>query len=898
MLAVVVLAFAILTGVTVLPGSATAQPGLADSVTALTHRHEDAPSLRAAPVIGTLRIDGHLDEAEWQTAVPAERFTQREPKEGEPATERTEVRVLIGDGALFVGARMYDQNAKKIRSRLVRRDEDLASDFFALLLDPYHDHSTGVVFRVSPSGSVNDATIAPSGSQDLSWDPVWHVHTSMDSLGWTAEIEIPLSQLHYNESATDAVWGIQLRRWIDRKQEFSEFSFTPLREESGVSKYGHLTGLGALHSVRHVELLPYARLRSEYVHVSDSDPFRDGSDQFPAAGLDLKYGLTTNLTLNGTINPDFGEVEVDPAVVNLSAFETFYPERRPFFVEGADVFRFGDMRSYNNFNTTIAFHGRRVGRAPQRTLSGDDVVHVDAPSVTTITAAAKLTGKTKSGWTLGVLDAVTPREIATYEDTLGAMHDEPVSPLTNFFVGRFKRDYRKGATVLGGIVTATHRDLSDPALAGTLRHDAYAGGLDLNHYWAARRYSFDAMFLGSTVHGNDEVIDETQQSSARYFQRPDADYLTYDPTRTRLSGYAGHASLNKIAGKHWLGSLTYQDWSPGFEINDLGFQNAADQRAFSTLALYKEDKPAKVIRSWDAFVFSNWSWNYGGAQTYEEFAGVWEGTWSTYWYSTLRGEWYPGNHDDKLTRGGPLSALPPGGTIRATLNTDSRRSTRLDLNGTVAWDDAGGHLRQINTSLSISPMTALKIRFEPGFRKLRDMAQYVTTVTDPTAAETYGARYVFGTLDQNQVSLDTRLDWTFSPKLSLQLYVQPLIVAGEYTDLKELRTSSRYEFNVYGKHAGTIATDGDGNATVDPDGPGPATAFDVDNPDFNFRSFRGNAVLRWEYRPGSALFLVWQQGREETASVGDFDFSRDWRALRDVPPENVLAIKATYWLPL
>jgi hypothetical protein len=225
-----------------------------------------------------------LDEAEWQTAVPAERFTQREPKEGEPATERTEVRVLIGDGALFVGARMYDQNAKKIRSRLVRRDEDLASDFFALLLDPYHDHSTGVVFRVSPSGSVNDATIAPSGSQDLSWDPVWHVHTSMDSLGWTAEIEIPLSQLHYNESATDAVWGIQLRRWIDRKQEFSEFSFTPLREESGVSKYGHLTGLGALHSVRHVELLPYARLRSEYVHVSDSDPFRDGSDQFPPPG--------------------------------------------------------------------------------------------------------------------------------------------------------------------------------------------------------------------------------------------------------------------------------------------------------------------------------------------------------------------------------------------------------------------------------------------------------------------------------------------------------------------------------------------------------------------------------------------------------------------------------------
>ena len=893
MLAVVLLFIALLTGAAAPP--VWAQP--ADSVAAVSGAHENAPSMRAAPITGTIRVDGHLDEPEWRTAAPAESFTQRQPTEGAPVSERTEIRVLIDEHSIYFGARLHDREGSKVRSRLVRRDEDLASDYLQLSLDPYHDHSTAVLFRVSPAGSINDATIAPNGSSDFSWDPVWHAHTSRDSTGWTAEIEIPLSQLHYTEGG-DGVWGVQLRRWIDRKQELAEFSFTPLREEAGVSKYGHLTGLSMLRSVRHVELLPYARVRSEHVHVSPTDPFRDGSDQFPAAGLDLKYGLTTNLTLNGTINPDFGEVEVDPAVVNLSAFETFYPERRPFFVEGADVFRFGEMRSYNNFNTTLAFHGRRIGRAPQRTLSGDDVVHVDAPSVITITGAAKLTGKTKSGWTLGALDAVTPREIATYEDTLGAMHDEPVSPLTNFFVGRFKRDYRKGATVLGGIVTSTYRDLSDPALEGILRSSAITGGFDLNHYWAGRRYSFDAMVLGSTVRGREDVIEATQQSSARYYQRPDADYIELDPTRTSLGGYAGHASLNKIAGKHWRGSLTYQDWSPGFEINDVGFQNAADQRAFSTLLMYKEDKPGKFVRNWASFVFSNWSWNYGGPQTYEEYAAHIEGTTSGYWFSSLRGEWYPGNHDDKLTRGGPLSELPAGGTIRAQLNTDSRRSTRLNLSGVVAWDDAGGHLHQIDTGLSIRPTTALKVLFEPGYRKLRDMAQYVSTEPDPTAAETYGARYVFAQIDQNQISLDTRLDWTFSPKLSLQLYVQPLIVAGEYTDLKELRTSSRYDFSVYGKNSGTITTDGDGNMTVDPDGAGPAAPFDVSNPDFNFRSFRGNAVLRWEYRPGSALFLVWQQGREETAPMGDFDFSRDWRALSDIPPENVLALKATYWIPL
>ena len=879
-------------------GSAAAQPP--GSLQAAVRTHADVPVLRAAPLAGAIHIDGHLDEAAWQAATVVDQFTQREPKEGQPASERTEVRALIGPDALYIGARLFDSEPGKIGSKLLRRDEVNSSgscDMFALLLDPYHDHSTGVVFRVGPSGSTDDATIAASGNQDLSWDPVWHVHTSIDSLGWVAEMAIPLSQLHFNASQ-DATWGVQLRRWIQRKQELVEFSFTPLKEESGVSRYGHLTGLGSLQSHHQLELLPYARIRSEYTHPEAGDPFRDGSDQFPAAGMDLKYGVTSNLTLNATVNPDFGEVEVDPAVVNLSAYETFYPERRPFFIEGADVFRFGESRSFNNFNTTLPFHARRIGRPPQRTLSGADYVYVDSPSRTTITTAAKLTGKTSNGWTLGALDAVTPLEQADYIDTLGVEHQAPVEPLTNYFIGRLRRDYRHGNTVVGGIVTGVSRDLEDPALQDLLRSSAWAGGVDLNHYWNSRRYSLDAMFLGSTVQGDQTVMDATQRSSARYFQRPDATHLHYDPTRTSLSGYAGQISINKVAGRHGLGSVTYQDWSPGFEINDVGFQNAADSRGLSWLAMYKEDRPHGPIRNWNTFVFSNYSWNYGGDNTYVEYAGHVEGQLSNYWYATARGEYYPGNFDDRLTRGGPLSRLPSGTTFRASLSTDSRKDYQLSLNGVSGWDEAGGQVRQLTASLSVRPTSALRVLFEPAYRIYRDNAQYVTTVDDSFATATYDARYVFATLEQVQVSLDTRLDWIFSPTLSLQLYLQPLIASGDYSKIKELRAPRTYEFNVYGEQVGTSQIDASGNYTLDPDGAGPAASFVVDNPDFNYRSFRGNAVLRWEYRPGSALFLVWQQGREATAPVGNFDFHRDWNALLDIVPENVVAVKITYWLAL
>lgn len=865
----------------------------ADSLRAYTH--SEAPEIHALQTSERIKVDGKLDDAAWAKATPVDRFTQRDPEEGKPVSERTEVRILIGEDALYVGARLYDREPRKIRRRLVRRDEDLASDYFALLLDSYHDHLTTYRFRVNPAGSYDDSYIDARGNADFSWDPIWHVHTTIDSLGWTAEMEIPLSQLRFNPSA-EAVWGIQMRRWIDRKQELAEFAFTPKKEQSDASRYGHLVGLGELSTPRHLELLPYSLAKADYHAVAVGDPFQNGSDRAGALGADLKYGLTSNLTLDATVNPDFGQVEVDPAVVNLTAVETFFPERRPFFIEGADLFRFGQTRSQNNFNQTIPFHARRIGRSPQLSLQGADFNFVDSPSVTTIDTALKLTGKTRAGWSVGVLDALTSRERAHYLDSLGVERAEPVEPLTNYFVGRLRRELDQGNTSVGFLGTGVVREESDPVLTSMLRSRAFVSGIDFNRFWSGRNWSVDGFVLGSHIQGSAAAIDRAQRSSVRYYQRPDATHLRYDPTRTTLNGGAGQLSLNKISGKHWQGSVTYQDWSPGFEINDVGYMNAADVRGISTLALYKESKPGRIFHNWDAFAFTNHSANYAGDLTYQGYEADAEGTFKNYWYGDARVSWYPGAYDDRLTRGGPMSRVPPGGRVRLTVDSDMRKSYLFGCQGNWSWDDAGGNSAQFTPFLHLHPSAAVLLSFDPTIQVSRNMAQYVTSVSDPTAAATYGGRYVFATLEQTLVSLDTRLNWTFSPKLSLQLYLQPFVVSGLYTHMKELRRPRTYDFDVYGRQAGTIARDSTGLYTIDPDGLGAAPSYTVQDPNFNFRSLLGNAVMRWEYRPGSALFLVWTQNRSESQPFGDFDFSRDFRDMLKSGPENIVAVKATYWL--
>ncbi len=863
-----------------------------DNAAATTSDHTAVPTAHAHYFTGSIRIDGRLDESFWSMARPASQFIQWDPNEGERASERTEVRILINGDALFIGARLYDSDPGSIKTTLVRRDAPADSDIFEIFLDPYHDHLTGVRFRVNPSGSIRDAVLSSDGDDDPSWDPVWDAAARIDSLGWVAEMRIPLSQLRYNPSS-DAVWGIQMGRSIYRKGEVVFFSYVPKTESFGANRYGHLTGLGRVEPQRQIEVMPYTSARAEYTDVPSGNPFRDGNDYFGNAGVDVKYGITSDLTLDVTVNPDFGQVEVDPAVVNLTAFETFFPEKRPFFIEGADVFRFGGVRSFNSFSFPRFFFSRRIGRSPQRSIGGSDVSFADAPDQTTILGAAKLTGRTSNGWSVGLLEAITARERARYIDSQGAERRAVVEPASNRAVARLRKDLRSGNSTVGGMVSAVNRGIDDPALTSLFPSSSYFGGFDFTHAWADREWSLDGMIALSRVTGAAEAITRIQRSSSRYFQRPDQERPRFDPTRTSLDGHAWQLSLAKNSGTHYLGSLTYQEVSPEFEVNDLGFQTRAGTRALGWTWGYQETRPRKVIRNWAVYPFTNHAWNFDGNLTFQSYSALSFGRFANFWSWFLRFDYQPPYTDDRLTRGGPLARTPTQKDFVVELETDSRKTTQVEGSVFYRWNDAGGSFGSYDLEVSFRPTTAARIRIGPNLSINNDVAQYVTTIVDPVAAKTFGNRYIFGKLNQTELSLVTRVDWTFSPDLSLQLFLQPLVSSGDFSELKELAEPHTFDFVAYGKDRGTV-TEIDGDATIDPgDGGG---SFTIENQDFNIRSLRANAVLRWEYRPGSTLFIIWQQSREGFEPFGDFRLGRDFRGIFDARGDNILAVKLSYWL--
>lgn len=854
----------------------------------------------AERLTGEIVLDGVLNESAWAAAEPITGFTESFPDPGAPASQRTEARILYDDAAIYAGIRMYDPRPDSIAAQLARRDASgIYSDWVHLILDSYHDHRTAFRFSVNPLNVKKDVYTFDDGPEDVSWDAVWEVETRVDSLGWVAEYRIPLSQIRFSADAPAGgrVWGLQIMRDIARREE--RVSWSPWTQQSPgfVSSFGDLVGIVGIEPPNRLEITPYISAQVDRSPGNEENPFYQTNDATGSAGLDLEYGLPAGLTLSATVNPDFGQVEVDPSVVNLSAFETFFPEKRPFFVEGADVFRFGQTRSFNNYAFEEYFYSRRIGRSPQRRLGGSDILYVDAPDHTTILGAAKVSGKT-GGWTVGVMDAVTAEEEAVYTDSSGEQLTAPVEPLTNYFVARLRRDLRGGQTVVGGMVTAANRKMDGSQFGGLLRSQAYLGGLDFEHAWADRTWTLTGYAAGSLVRGDEDVIAATQLSSARYYQRPDADYLEVDTTRTALSGYMAEMAVQRMGS--WDMSLAYKEVSPGFEINDLGFQGRTDYRAITTFVGRRINDPGPIFRSYSFQAYTYHAWNHGGLNILDGYAGGVNGTFNNLWYGGLSLTYRPEFYDDRLTRGGPVAGVPSEWMANLHGGTDSRKAISGGLNASIASDEADGLNRSAGVFVNLRPSSSLRLSFGPNLSVNHSNGQYVRSVTDPLAESTSGTRYVFANLDQTTLSLDTRVDWTFSPTLSLQLFAQPFIAAGDYSSFKEFREPRSFLFEVYGEDRGTLVREevegGRDIYTADPDAAGPAPEFTFADPDFNIQSLRGNAVLRWEYRPGSAIFLVWQQQRSGSELFGDFDFARDSRAIFNEPAQNIFLIKATYWI--
>jgi len=853
-----------------------------------------APVLHAQALTGPVQIDGVLDEPVWQTGEAVSDFRQRDPDEGAPVSEGTEVRILVGSDALYIGAWLFDSEPEKIRATLVRRDVVSDFDYFMVNLDSRHDHNTSYAFTLTPSGAYQDAALGADGQYDFGWDPVWQGAASVDEHGWYAEWKIPFSQLRF-EGGEGMRWGIQLTRVIARKRETAQFAFTPRAELSGPHRYGHLDGLGRVPEPRRLELLPYASSRSEHLNTQSGDPFRGSSEQFFGLGLDLKFGITSNLTLDATINPDFGQVEVDPAVVNLTQYETYFPERRPFFVEGSEIFRFGFAGSQmNSSDFGDLFYSRRVGRAPQRDLRSTGARFTDTPDQSTIAGAMKMSGRA-GDWSLGFMEAATLEEDGRYVGVDGQVRSAVVEPFSNYVVGRARRDFREGNSTVGGILTAVSRDLRDQSMADLLHSGAYVAGVDFNHMWNNREWFVTGTLAGSRVQGSEEAILLTQRSSARYWQRPDAGHVEVDPSRTSIEGWRGSVSAGRRAGDHWLGSVLAQAQSPGFEANDLGFETRVDSWDLSGALQYRDMEPGEIVRSVQVDFLPGAEWNFDGDLLgLNVFLGSVQ-EWSNYWQSSTAVTAYPETDNDRLTRGGPVARGPGGYRISQWVATDGRKPYRLNMNLSYARNARGGWGIFPSVGVTFRPRSAVEVSLSPTYSESHAVAQYVGAVTDETASRTFGRRYVFSDLDQKTLSVDTRLSWTFTPRLSLQLYMQPFLASGEYSRFKEMHEPRRWDWDVYGEERGTLTEVPEG-LQVDPDGSGPADHFLLSNPDFNMRSLRGNAVLRWEYRPGSTVYLVWQQRRSGLEGYGEMDLTDDTRALFRESPENVFAVKVSFWV--
>jgi hypothetical protein len=855
--------------------------------------HASVPVVQAVRSNVTIVIDGRLDDEVWLRAPAATTFTQRDPDEGKPATERTELRLAYDDAALYVGVRLLDSDPSRIVRQLSRRDQEAEADGFWLYLDPHHDHLTGAVFSVSAAGVQGDAAIYNDSWQDSSWDAVWESGVKTDEGGWTVEMRIPFSQLRFTPSERHT-FGINALRYIQRKNERVWLVHVPKIESGLASRMGHLEGLNGVSPHRTLELLPYLSSRAEYVAPPTAgDPFNDGTRLFGTAGLDLKYRPTSSLTLDGTINPDFGQVEVDPAVVNLTAFETFFEEKRPFFIEGANIFsNFGrsGANSFWGFNRSepIIFYSRRIGRSPQGEAGGE---FVDRPGATTILGAAKVTGKTRNGWSMGLLEAVTGREWAQTL-TSGFQDQTEVEPLSNYLVGRVQREKGRGA--FGLIATAVNRDLRAAALRTELPDQAYVAGVDAHYFLDAKRdWVVTGQLTGSQVAGSTDAVSRLQRASQRYYHRPDATHLEFDPGATTLRGWTGSVNLNRNSGVHGVNAALWAV-SPGFESGDAGFNFNGDRGGIHAVYQWHNPKVNRFARRRSLGVAKWYTWNFA-----RELQGDGVHTFGSielknYWSVFASSGFFRAVQDDRSTRGGPSMRSPRSHFGFVGVDSDQRKRVSLGANWNAEGNEFGGSSMGTGINVRYRPAASLEISSGPSFQRNHNLSQYVGTFADPAAAATFGARYVFATLDQKEFSLQTRVNFVLSPKISLQVYMQPLVSVGRYDGFKELARPRTYDFVRFGQDRGTVVHDPvPRQYTVMPDDGG--APFSFDNPDFNFKSLRLNAIFRWEWRPGSAMYFVWTEQREDAARPGQFALGRDVRGIFGAPADDVILFKIAYW---
>ena len=829
-------------------------------------------------------IDGKLNDECWTKGTWAGKFRQWIPNEGAKPTYPTEFNIQYDDKNLYVAIRCHDGEPHKILRQAGVRDE-FVGDMTGVNFDSYHDYRTGFEFTVTAWGQKIDLILFNPNNWDTNWSAVWKIKTGLEDSAWVAEYEIPLSQLRYS-GKDDQVWGLHVWRWISRLQEESDWEIQSKTGPGVLFNFGELHGIKGLKKSRRLEIMPYALGDLKTVKAEPGNPFTDkGRSWGGNVGLDAKIGISSNFTVDMTVNPDFGQVESDPSVMNLTAFETFYEEKRPFFLEGLTIFDY-------KFDNQSLFYSRRIGHSPSRIITPSDNLYVQTPDKTSIISAVKFSGTTSNGLSVGLIQSVTANEFAQLSDQYGNKTKTLVEPLTSYTVARVQKGYNSGNTVIGGIMTSTNRVIDDKNLE-TLSTGAYTGGLDLLHHWKDKEYYVDARIIGSYINGSKESITLLQESSARYYQRPGALYLKYDTSATHLNGWGGKLNIGKGSKGRWKYSSGGTWLSPGLELNDLGYMTTADEINQTNVVSYLINQPAWIFSTYDINLeqFNTWNFNgtYLGSGAHLAFTSQFKNQWG---FSTNL-VYHSEAVDTKILRGGYDMIMPYSLMSFGSVNTDP--SKKITASFAYSYENRGDKSAEnyeLMPGITYRPLNNLKFGLTANYIRNIDELQYISTVSSVP-----GNRYVLGTINQKTLGLTFRVDFNLTPEFSIQYYGSPFVSLGSYSQLKYITNPKADKYNDrFEVYQDPLLIDGVYHLYDNSNGT--RADYSVDNPDFNFHEFRSNLVAKWEYRLGSFIYLVWSSDKSGNTNSSQASLGESYKQLRSLFPNNIFLIKLNYWFSL
>lgn len=828
-------------------------------------------------------IDGKLDDACWQTGEWAGDFTQWLPHEGAKPSQPTELKILYDDRNIYVAIRAYDSEPEKITRHAARRDR-FEGDVVGVCFDSYHDHRTGFEFDITAYGQKIDVLLTNPANSDFSWNAVWTAKVGLEDSAWVAEMEIPLSQLRYSNEQ-EQVWGLHCWRWIDRLQEESDWEPQTSSGPGMLYMFGELHGISGLKKSQRMELMPYVVGKVHTFKKEKNNPFTEkGYDIAGTLGLDAKVGLSSNFTMDITINPDFGQVEADPSVMNLTAFETFYEEKRPFFLEGKNIFDY-------SLDDASLFYSRRIGHAPVYIPPVDSGLFLKKQESTSIIDALKISGKTSDGFSVGIMQSLTAEEKSIISSANDSTYEMLSEPYTNYLLGRLQKDSRNGNTVAGCIFSATNRFIHEDYLQ-FMNKSAYAGGFDLLQQWKNKEYYVDMKFLSSYVTGSRDAILKLQQSSARYYQRPDAKYLHIDSTASYLAGTAGSFNIGRKTKGHWNYATGVTWFSPGAEFNDLGYMKQADVIKQTNSCRYMYNKSFWIFRRFYSFLNQSNQWDFGGRYLMSDVELENRFEFSNKWAFEIHPGFQTRKFDTRQLRGGEAMLIPPSWRIFLITQTDysKRFYSQLSVYYNEYFEQSARYL-QITPAVLFRPVNALRLFAGFVYTYNIDQLQYVYQLNYQS-----DKRYILGTIHQQNLELEFKVDLSFTPDITVQYYGSPFVSKGIYSKFKRVtdpaskKYSSRFELsNVTTRSGGIVGLDENRDAVND---------YSIPDPDFNFLQFRSNLVFRWEFKPGSVLYLVWSMDKTGAAEPTDINLGNSMNQLLKVNANNIFLVKLNYWFGL